>query len=73
MLLCGPNSSSVKALSLFSETVEPQTQLETAAHLSRLLFSLVQVEDKLCYVMLCYNMLCYLNFVQCALLSLYRV
>ena len=44
MLQCGPKSSSVKAVSLFSWTVEPQTQLETPAHLTRLLDSPAQVK-----------------------------
>ena len=45
-LQCGPKSSSVKATSLFSWTVEPQTQLETPAHLTRLLDSPAQVKHE---------------------------
>ena len=64
MLQCGPKSSSVKAVSLFSWTAEPPTQLETPAHLTRLLNSPAQVEVQL-YVwfgLLFNNESNYLNF-----------
>uniref|UniRef100_A0A668ARM7 SRCR domain-containing protein n=1 Tax=Myripristis murdjan TaxID=586833 RepID=A0A668ARM7_9TELE len=46
-LQCGPKSSSVKAVSPLSWTVEAQAQLETPAHLAKLLDSPVQVEEEL--------------------------
>ncbi|KAM8769758.1 uncharacterized protein AB9X84_003808 [Acanthopagrus schlegelii] len=41
-LQCGPKSSSVEAMSLLSWTVEPQAQIETPAHLVKLLDSPAQ-------------------------------
>ena len=46
-LQCGPKSSSVEAMSLLSWTVEDQAQLETPAHLEKLLDSPAQVEEEL--------------------------
>uniref|UniRef100_A0A668U0G5 Scavenger receptor cysteine-rich type 1 protein M130-like n=1 Tax=Oreochromis aureus TaxID=47969 RepID=A0A668U0G5_OREAU len=44
-LQCGAKSSSVEAMSLLSWTVEAQAQLETAAHLAKLLDSPAQPDD----------------------------
>ncbi|XP_013770200.1 scavenger receptor cysteine-rich type 1 protein M130-like [Pundamilia nyererei] len=46
-LQCGAKSCSVEAMSLLSWTVEAQAQLETAAHLAKLLDSPAQVEEEL--------------------------
>ena len=47
-LQCGPESSSVEAMSLLSWTVEHQTQLEAPAHLAKLLDSPAQKKVKSC-------------------------
>ena len=44
---CGPKSSSVEEMSLLSWTVESQAQIETPAHLAKLLDSSAQVEEEL--------------------------
>ena len=46
-LQCGPESSSVEAMSLLSWTVEPQAQIGTPAHLAKLLDSPAQVGEEL--------------------------
>ena len=46
-LQCGPESSSVEAMSLLSWTVEAPAQIEPPAHLAELLDSPAQVEEEL--------------------------